>query len=244
MPYVHGIHAVRAALERERGRCLYLARTSMKNARLAALSDLAQQFDVPVRLVERDELDSLSEYQRHQGAVLDCAVAASAGDIGLTEWLAGQSQPPLVLVLDGIQDPHNLGACLRSADAAGVHAVVMPRDRAVGITATVRKVASGAAEHVPIYQVTNLAQTLRQLKQVGLWIIGADERGEQAHFDADLSGPIAIVVGAEGKGLRRLTREHCDMLVAIPMAGHVDSLNVSVASGILLYEVIRQRRRS
>ena len=243
MPYVYGIHAVRSALERKRGQCLYLARSSMKNSRLVALSDVARQFNVPVKLVERDELDSLSEYQRHQGAVLDCAAATTAEDTDLMDWLAGQPQPPLVLVLDGIQDPHNLGACLRSADAAGVHAVVLPRDRAVGITATVRKVASGAAEHVPVYQVTNLAQTLKQLKQSGIWLIGADERGEHAHYNADLAGPIAIVVGAEGKGLRRLTREHCDMLVAIPMVGHVDSLNVSVATGILLYEAVRQRRQ-
>jgi len=144
-------------------------------------------------------------------------------------------------VLDGVQDPHNLGACLRSADAAGVDAVIVPRDRAAGMSATVRKVASGAAETVPLIQVTNLARTLRWLKQRGLWIVGTDEQADTSLYQAELTGPLALVLGAEGAGLRRLTRDHCDLLVRIPMYGAVESLNVSVAAGVVLYEARRQR---
>jgi 23S rRNA (guanosine2251-2'-O)-methyltransferase len=147
-----------------------------------------------------------------------------------------------LLVLDGVQDPHNLGACLRTADAAGVHAVIVPQDRAVGLTPVVHKVACGAAETMPFYQVTNLARTLRMLQQEGVWLIGADEGGDSDLFGADLKGPVALVMGAEGKGLRRLTRDLCDVMISIPMAGQVSSLNVSVATGVCLFEVVRQRR--
>jgi 23S rRNA (guanosine2251-2'-O)-methyltransferase len=147
----------------------------------------------------------------------------------------------LVLVLDGVQDPHNLGACLRTADAAGVTCVIVPRDRAAGLSATVRKVASGAAETMPLIQVVNLSRTLKWLKDRGLWLIGTDGEAKTSLHAADLKGPMVVVMGAEGAGMRRLTREHCDLLVSIPMAGVVESLNVSVATGIVLYEAIRQR---
>jgi len=150
--------------------------------------------------------------------------------------------PALVLVLDGVTDPHNLGACLRTADAAGATAVVAPRDRAAGLTPVVRKVAAGAAETVPFAQVTNLARCLRDMKEAGLWIAGAAEDGEKELFDADLTGPLALVMGSEGKGLRRLTRECCDFRLRLPMRGAVASLNVSVAAGVALYEAVRQRR--
>ncbi len=151
------------------------------------------------------------------------------------------SEPLLLLVLDGVQDPHNLGACLRVADAMGAHAVVVPKDRAVGLTPTVRKVASGAAETVPFVTVTNLARSLRDMRDAGLWVVGLDGEAERSMTEADLSGPLALVKGAEGEGLRRLTREACDELVRIPMFGRVESLNVSVASGICLYEARRRR---
>ena len=144
-------------------------------------------------------------------------------------------------VLDGVQDPHNLGACLRSADAAGAHALIMPRDRAAGITPVVHKVASGAVQSVPIFAVTNLARSLRVLRDAGVWLFGASDDADAGLYDSDLTGPVALVLGSEGSGLRRLTREHCDHLIAIPMAGRVESLNVSVAAGVLLYEVRRQR---
>lgn len=148
---------------------------------------------------------------------------------------------PLVLVLDGVTDPHNLGACLRAADGAGADAVVVPKDRAVSLTPTVRTVACGAAEHIPLVQVTNLARTLRELKQAGLWIVGTVVDGDRTIYDCELSGPTAIVLGAEGPGIRRLTREQCDFLARIPMNGGVESLNVSVAAGVCLYEAVRQR---
>ena len=150
-------------------------------------------------------------------------------------------EPPFLLVLDGVQDPHNLGACLRSADAAGVHAVVAPKDRSVSLTETVRKIACGAAENLPFVTVTNLARTLKHLKEAGLWLVGTADESEQSLYDIDLTGPLALVMGAEGKGLRRLTRVTCDFLVHIPMAGTVECLNVSVATGVCLFEAVRQR---
>jgi len=166
------------------------------------------------------------------------------GEGALDDILDGVSRlsvPPLVLVLDGVQDPHNLGACLRTADAAGVHAVVVPRDRAAGLSATARKVASGAADVLPLVQVVNLSRTLKWLKERGLWLVGTDDQAKTPMHSANLTGPLGVVMGAEGAGMRRLTREHCDVLVAIPMAGVVDSLNVSVATGVVLYEAVRQR---
>ena len=155
--------------------------------------------------------------------------------------LESLSEPPFLLVLDGVTDPHNLGACLRVADAAGVHAVIAPKDKAVGINATVAKVASGAAEHVPYIMVTNLARTLREIKEYDIWVVGTDDQAAKSLYQSQVAGPIAWVMGAEGEGMRRLTREHCDELVNIPMAGSVSSLNVSVASGVCLFETVRQR---
>jgi 23S rRNA (guanosine2251-2'-O)-methyltransferase len=163
--------------------------------------------------------------------------------VDIDEVLETIEGPPLLLVLDGVTDPHNLGACLRTADAAGVHAVIAPRDRSAGLSAVVRRVACGAAETLPYIMVTNLARTLRQLKDSGVWLVGTDETGEQGISDVDTKGPTAWVMGAEGDGMRRLTRESCDVLVRIPMMGSVESLNVSVATGVCLYETVRQRHQ-
>ncbi len=176
----------------------------------------------------------------HRHTNLSAAVAVRNED-DLFDILAGLAEPPFLLVLDCVQDPHNLGACLRSADAAGIHAVIVPTDRAVSLTDTVRKVACGAAEHLPFVMVTNLARTLKQLKEAGLWLVGTADQAEQSLYEVDLIGPLAFVMGAEGKGLRRLTRECCDFLVHIPMAGSVECLNVSVAVGVCLFEAVRQR---
>ena len=167
--------------------------------------------------------------------------SAEMATLDAAEIIARASAPGLVLVLDGIEDPHNLGACLRSADAFGVHAVIIPKDRAVGVNATVAKTASGAADTVPVVSVTNLARAMRDLKERGVWLIGADADGAENLFDAKLSGPLAWVLGAEGAGLRRLTRELCDRIVSIPLRGSVSSLNVSVAAGVCLFETRRQR---
>jgi 23S rRNA (guanosine2251-2'-O)-methyltransferase len=199
----------------------------------------AERNGISVERVSRAELDKLEV--RHQGVVaqLTHQVEYQEADI---ETIVRRSANPLLLILDGVTDPHNLGACLRSADSAGVDAVIAPRDRATGLTPVVRKVASGAAEAIPFIQVTNLARTLKTLQEMGVWIVGAAGEADTIIYEQDLSGPIALAMGAEGSGLRRLTREYCDFLVKLPMAGSVSSLNVSVATGICLFEVVRQRR--
>lgn len=196
---------------------------------------------VNVRIIQADDtrLSNIVGTRRHQGVV------AKAGELSLArnldELLDAIVGPPLILILDGITDPHNLGACLRVADGAGAHAVIAPKDRAVGLNATAAKVASGAAESVPYITVTNLARTLRELKEREIWLIGTTEDAEKGLYEADFTGGAALIMGSEGEGMRRLTRETCDMLVSVPMFGSVESLNVSVASGVCLYEARRQR---
>jgi 23S rRNA (guanosine2251-2'-O)-methyltransferase len=202
---------------------------------------LAADAGVRLRQVSTDELDRLAEGGRHQGAVARLRGRQTQDEPYLKALLKRLEVPPFLLVLDEVQDPHNLGACLRSAEGAGVHAVVTPRDRSVGLTPTVRKVASGAAETLPFIQVTNLARTLKWLKQEGVWLIGTAGEADDLLYTTDMKGSLAIVMGGEGKGLRRLTREQCDLLVRLPMAGTVESLNVSVATGVTLYEAVRQR---
>lgn len=203
----------------------------------------AEKAGVRPQPAARETLDRLSGGVAHQGIVLRVEPASPLDESDLEGLLSTLDGPPLLLVLDGVQDPHNLGACLRSADGAGVHAVIVPRDRACGLTPAARKVASGAAESVPLVQVTNLARTLRGLQQQGIWLVGLAGEAEQELYAVGLDGPLALVLGAEGHGLRRLTRELCDYLVRLPMLGAVDSLNVSVATGVCLYEALRQRRR-
>ena len=242
----YGIHAVRVLLTRSPRRVrrlLLLARRD--DRRLGELRALAERAGIAVASVDEAELAALTNEGRHQGAVAVLAQEASGAtdpETRLEEALAAARGPPLLLVLDGVQDPHNLGACLRTADAAGACAVIAPRDRAAGLTPVVRKVAAGAAETVPFIAVVNLARTLRALKERGIWLVGTDDQAPASLYDADLAGATALVMGSEGTGLRRLTRECCDQLVAIPMAGGVESLNVSVASGVLLFEAVRQRR--
>ncbi len=239
---IYGIHAVQAALQRDASNIIeVMIESGRKDARVQVLLDKVAAQHTEVRRVTGKELDALVPDARHQGVVARCRAVTVWQEDDLDPLLDGLSVPPFLLVLDGVQDPHNLGACLRSADAAGVHAVIAPRDRAVGLTPVVRKVASGAAETVPFIQVTNLARTLRMLKDKGLWTVGADAEGDGDVFSADLRGPTVLVMGAEGQGMRRLTREHCDLLVRIPMQGTVESLNVSVATGICLFEAVRQR---
>lgn len=240
---IYGLHAVAAALQRDPARLLEIlvAEGARPQGRLSQILEEARSAGIPLRTCPRSTLDDLVKEGAHQGIVAWQKPARALTEADLDELLEGLTAPPLLLVLDGVQDPHNLGACLRTADAAGVHAVIAPRDRAVGLTPVVRKVASGAAESIPFIQVTNLARSLRVLKDKGIWLAGADGEAEKDIYAADLSGPLALVMGAEGRGLRRLTREHCDFLMRIPMAGAVESLNVSVATGVSLYEAVRQR---
>lgn len=240
---LYGIHAVLGVLKRRPGavHALWLGQEA-RNPRLDEIRALALQHRIPLKAASPDELDRRAGGARHQGvlALFDPAgIALSEHD--LDALLAQAGPQPLLLVLDGVQDPHNLGACLRTADAAGAHAVVVPRDRAAGITPAVCKVASGAVGHIPFVQVTNLARALRTLRESGIWLVGTDMAGETPLHRADLNRPLALVLGAEEKGLRRLTREACDWLVSIPMFGAVESLNVSVAAGICLFEAARQR---
>ncbi len=239
---VFGFHAVQARLRADPKsvREIYLD-AARDDARARQLLALAGQAGVRVMRVPDKRLDGMMGARRHQGVA--ATVDMLAMPTSLDDLLDEVSGPPMLLVLDGITDPHNLGACLRVADAAGVHAVVAPKDRAVGVGATVSKVASGAAETVPYFMVTNLARTLDELKERSIWIVGTDERAEAGIYDVELPEAIAWVLGAEGEGMRRLTRERCDQLVKIPMRGSVESLNVSVASGICLFESVRRRLR-
>ena len=209
------------------------------DARARDLVKAAEAAGVHIMRVPAQRLDGMQGGGRHQGVIAHAQLLAMPTN--LDDLLDEVSGPPMLLVLDGITDPHNLGACLRVADAAGVHAVVAPKDRAAGISAAVSKVASGAAETVPYFMVTNLARTLDELKESSIWIVGADERAETSLYQANIPEAVAWVLGAEGEGMRRLTRERCDLLVKIPMQGSVVSLNVSVASGICLFESVRRR---
>ncbi|WP_415844112.1 23S rRNA (guanosine(2251)-2'-O)-methyltransferase RlmB [Stutzerimonas zhaodongensis] len=241
---VYGLHAVEALLRHhpKRVKQVWLAE-GRDNPRVQALVELAGQSKVRVGQCERREMDAWVEGV-HQGVVADVSPSQVWGDAMLEELLDRTEGAPLLLVLDGVTDPHNLGACLRTADAAGALAVIIPKDKSATLNATVRKVACGAAEVIPLVAVTNLARTLEKLQQRGLWVVGTAGEADKEIYDQDLRGPIVLVMGAEGKGMRRLTREHCDFLVKLPMAGSVSSLNVSVASGVCLFEALRQRRTS
>ena len=239
---IFGLHAVRAALKYDPGRVseVWLER-GRRDARFQQLVQALQSLSATVHRVSRQELDQLTGGSAHQGVAIAYSGQPPQGEDELHALLDGLTEPPFLLVLDQVQDPHNLGACLRSADAAGIHALIAPRDNAVGLTPTVHKVASGAAGTVPFFQVTNLARVLRGLRERGIWLVGAAGEAETSLYQADLTGPLALVMGAEDTGLRRLTREHCGLLGRIPMQGQVESLNVSVATGVLLFEAVRQR---
>ena len=243
---VYGVHSVGALLSREAAaemvRALWIQQGDAER-RLQALIAQAHLAGIPVEPMARETLEAVAGGGNHQGVVALCRPLEAASEQTLwwqlDSWSA--ARVPLFLVLDGVTDPHNLGACLRNADAAGAHGIIMPKDRAAPLNATVRKVASGAAESVPIYQVTNLARTLGTLKEKGVWVLGLAGEASAMLYDIDLTVPCALVVGAEGKGMRRLTRERCDQWAKLPMAGEVSSLNVSVAAGIALFEAVRQR---
>jgi 23S rRNA (guanosine2251-2'-O)-methyltransferase len=239
--FVYGLHAVEAVIERAPERLLELWMAEPRqDARAKALRQLAERAGLRVQTVPSDALAKLVSDVAHQGAVAAIRPLKPWDEHDLERALS-EIKEPLVLVLDGVTDPHNLGACLRTADAAGADAVVIPKDRSAPVDGAARKVAAGAAEFVPVATVTNLARTLGALKERGVWIVGTDGEAEQPIHEADLNRPLALVLGAEGDGMRRLTRESCDFLVRIPMWGHMASLNVSVAAGVALFEARRQR---
>ncbi len=238
--YIYGLHAVQAALQHNAAqiKVIYIQKGRV-DKRIKDMINLAQESQISIQEIEKKQLDKMAE--QHQGVLAEVVKQHSYHENELPELLANIQGPALILILDGVTDPHNLGAVLRSADAAGVHAVIAPKDRAVGLTPATRKVACGAAEIVPFFQVTNLARTMAMIQQLGIWIYGTSDKVDQSLYQQDLTGNIAIVMGAEGDGMRRLTREHCDYLVSLPMVGSVSSLNVSVATGVCLFEAVRQR---
>jgi 23S rRNA (guanosine2251-2'-O)-methyltransferase len=240
---IYGFHAVTSRLRQspESVKELWLD-VAREDRRAQELLKAAEARGARVMRVDETRLDGLTHHARHQGVAARIELARLPTHI--EDVLDTLAEPALLLVLDGVTDPHNLGACLRVADAMGVHAVIAPKDRAVGLNATVSKVASGAAETVPYIAVTNLARAMRELKDRGIWLIGADERAEQDLYTHKLEGPLAWVFGAEGEGMRRLTRENCDELARIPMLGTVESLNISVSAGVCLAETRRQRAAS
>ena len=237
-----GLHSVQAALDYSPKK-IHKAwvDSGRQDKRLTQAVDDLLALGIEPEKVDKKRLDRLADNNHHQGIVIEVEMPGELSESDLKTAVESLSETALFLVLDNVQDPHNLGACLRTADATGVHGVIITKDNATGITPTVCKVASGAAETVPVYQVTNLSRTLRWLKGEGLWIMGAAGETAQTAYKTDFTVPMALVVGAEGKGLRRLTKEQCDVLVSVPMLGQVDSLNLSVATGVLLYEAVRQR---
>lgn len=237
-----GIHAAQSALMYSPQKITRVwLNTERSDKRLETLLETLAELNIPTEKVDRKKLDKLADGMNHQGVVLEVSLPEELSENELKTAVEHLTETALFLVLDNVQDPHNLGACLRSADATGVHGIIITKDNAVGITPTVCKVASGAAETVPVYVVTNLARTLRWLKGEGLWIIGTAGEAQNTLYQTDFTVPMALVIGAEEKGMRRLTREQCDLLVKLPMVGTVESLNLSVATGVLLYETLRQR---
>jgi len=237
-----GIHAVDTALRNDPDNIQQIwVDTQRKNARLKKLVTELRQADLPIQSVTSDALTAQLNSTKHQGIIAQYVTTTNYNADYLTKLLKTLEEPAFFLILDGITDPHNLGACLRSAECAGVHAVIAPKDNSASLTPTARKVASGAAETIPFIQVTNLNRTLTQLKKAGVWLIGTSDKATQDIYSVDLTGGLALVMGAEGKGLRRLTEESCDIVAAIPMAGKLSSLNISVATGVCLFEAVRQR---
>lgn len=242
-PLIYGLHAVNAALRNPRRQIkeVYINQ-NRQDQRLGTVWELIQARAIPVIALSATQLNAKFPNLAHQGIVAMATPMPVLHEKDLPALLQATTQPPLLLILDGVTDPHNFGACLRSADAAGVNCVIIPKDKSAPITPIVSKVACGAAEAVPVCRVTNLVRSMEMLKELGIWLYGAAGEADQSLYQVSGQGPIALVLGAEGDGLRRLTREHCDGLFSIPMLGSVSSLNVSVAAGVALYEIVRQRR--
>jgi len=240
--HIFGFHAVQQKLKNDPSRIVELwVQQTRNDVKIQNLLKQVKKQGIAIQLVQKKTLDKLTENGHHQGVVVLCKAHPVKTKTTLEDILASLTAPPFLLILDEIQDPHNLGACLRTADAAGINAVIIPKNQACKLTAIVRAVACGAADTVPLIEVTNLANTLRWLKEQGIWLVGATEQTQTPLFEANLTGPLALVFGSEGVGLRRLTQEICDVLIRIPMLGKVENLNVSVATGICLYEAVRQR---
>jgi len=241
--YAYGLHAVESLIRHKADTVLELfLMTSRKDKALVAIQEMAQAQGIAIQYTDRNRLDRMVDGAPHQGVVARVRQLQVGDESELLALLQKTPATPFVLFLDGIQDPHNLGACIRSAEAAGAHAVVFPRDKSASLTAVARKAAAGAADRLPLFQVANLARTIEAAKQAGLWMVGAAGESDKTIYEIDLNGPLGLVLGAEGGGLRQLVRKLCDHLAAIPMAEPAESLNVSVAAGVFLFEAVRQRQ--
>ncbi|PWQ98165.1 23S rRNA (guanosine(2251)-2'-O)-methyltransferase RlmB [Leucothrix pacifica] len=241
--FLNGVHSVQNALEHDASNITQLwVAENKRNPRIDKLLARADKLGLHAQSTTPSALDRMTGSRKHQGIVAEYMAPDAANENDLVELITNATEPLLLLVLDGVTDPHNLGACLRTAEGAGVDAVIAPKDKSASLTPTARKVSSGAAERIPFVQVTNLARTLDLLKDSGVWITGTSDKATQTLYDCDFKGSSAIVMGAEGKGVRNLTEKSCDFLISIPMAGSVSSLNVSVATGVVLYEAVRQRQ--
>lgn len=241
--HIFGLHSVQALLKSAPQRVIEIYMVQGRSdQKLQKIVNAAQSNGIHCQVVNRNKLDELVSDENHQGVVAVCTPGETYDETWLFNLLDNLNEPAFLLILDGVTDPHNLGACMRSAEAAGVHAVIAPKDKSAGLTPIARKVACGAAEVLPFVPVTNLARTLKKLQEKGIWLFGAAGDAEHSIYQSNLKGPIGILMGAEGDGLRRLTQDTCDHLMNIPMAGTVSSLNVSVATGICLFEAVRQRR--
>ncbi len=240
---IFGLHSVQALLKSAPQRVLDVFMVQGRNdQKLTKILQATQSNNISCKIVDRKKLDEMVGDENHQGVVAICTPGEIHDEKFLFELIDRLAEPAFVLILDGVTDPHNLGACIRTAEAAGVHVVVVPKDKSAGLTPVARKVACGAAEVLPLVPVTNLARTLKKLQEKGIWLFGAAGEAEASVYQANLTGNIGILMGAEGDGLRRLTQQTCDHLISIPMAGTVSSLNVSVATGVCLFEAVRQRR--
>jgi 23S rRNA (guanosine2251-2'-O)-methyltransferase len=239
--FIAGKNPVLEALKAGRPISKIMFARGLKQGAVTEIVHLAGESNIPYQFVDRRKLDFLVNSKIHQGIVALTGVKEYVDWEEILDKAIQRGEEPFLILLDGLEDPHNLGAILRTADAVGAHGLIIPKHRSVALTATVAKSSAGAVEHVPVARVTNLPATMEQLKERGCWIVGTDSRAKQRYFEADLQGPLAVVLGSEGKGMGRLVREKCDFLVSIPMLGQVNSLNVSVAGALLFYEVIRQR---
>ncbi len=241
--YLYGLHSVKRLLEKRAQdiQVLFVLKGRQDKAMENLLNEAKKQ-GISIQATHRKQLDEFAPNGNHQGIIAQCNMPQALGEENLIDILEALEVPPFLLILDGVQDPHNLGACLRTADGAGIHAVIAPKDRACNLTPVVCKVACGAEQTVPFVQVTNLSRCMEKLKERGIWIMGTSGDADTMIYDFDLKGPLALVMGAEGQGIRQLTAKNCDKLLKIPLAGSVESLNVSVATGICLFEAVRQRQ--
>ena len=238
---IYGRNPVIEALASDREIDKIFFQDGLTHSLISKITAMAKEKRIPYKFVNRKKLDELSENGNHQGVVAFVAMQAYATVEDILEKAKEKGEPPFILIADGLSDPHNLGSIIRTANAAGMHGIIIPKNRSVSLNAVVAKVSAGAIEHIPVAKVANIAQTIEKLKKEGVWVAGTDLSAQGYHYDADLKGPLAIVIGSEGEGIGRLVKEKCDFLVKIPMIGEIESLNASVAAGVLIYEAIRQR---